>query len=478
MDQIEAVEALFTTAWVALSGSSLPETALSESSTVPDVRWTGDASLPSRLPVLPALAATIGCSTAAAGILWSARGGHPGSPEVSLADAAIAGRSERYAHRLGESVPETLFAPLSRFWPTSDGWVRLHTNYPWHLERALTALDLGPESPDSDIVGQRLLTRTSTDWEERFAAVGALCAAVRTPQEWAAHPQGRASADAPLVAWDRAAGPANTTQAPPPLPAAGVRVLDLTRVIAGPVATRTLAAWGADVLRIDPPQYPELEDAAVDTLSGKRSATVDLAAGRTVLHELLSTADVLVHGYRPGALDRFGLSAADLRERYPHLAVISLSAWGTSGPWADRRGFDSLVQAASGLAVLEAGGPDRPPAALPAQVLDHGTGYLAAAAAMLAIADRITSGRTSHARLSLATTARWLTGVAAPADNEPAQPQSIPRMVTLQGATTAVEVVAPPGSLGDTLPCWTSTTRLGADRPEWLSDSAAPDHGR
>lgn len=140
-------------------------------------------------------------------------------------------------------------------------------------------------------------------------------------------------------------------------PAAGVRVLDLTRVIAGPVATRFLAALGAEVLRIDPPHRPDLPPGAVaDSLLGKRSATLDLrsAKGFARLHRLLSRADVVVCGYRPGALRRYGLDADDLAERDPGLVVALLSAWGHHGPWAQRRGFDSVVQAPTGIAVGEA----------------------------------------------------------------------------------------------------------------------------
>ena len=120
-------------------------------------------------------------------------------------------------------------------------------------------------------------------------------------------------------------------------------MLDLTRVIAGPVAGRTLAALGAEVLRIDPPALPELPEAHLDTGPGKRSALLDLADAER-REALLAGADVLLTGYRPGSLDRFGL------DRHPQLVHVSLSAWGTAGPWAGRRGFDSLVQVASGIA--------------------------------------------------------------------------------------------------------------------------------
>ncbi|NEA87180.1 CoA transferase, partial [Streptomyces sp. SID14436] len=193
-------------------------------------------------------------------------------------------------------------------------------------------------------------------------------------------------------------------EADPLLPAAGVRVLDLTRVIAGPVATRVLGLLGADVLRVDPPGLPELPDQHADTGFGKRSARLDLTSGRETFEELLAGADVVVTGYRPGALDRFGLGPRALAERRPGIVVAQLSAWGAYGPWGDRRGFDSLVQVATGIAAAE--GTGERPGALPAQALDHGTGYLLAAAVLRALTDRSDTGGSRSVRVALARTAQ------------------------------------------------------------------------
>ncbi|CAL2062012.1 hypothetical protein GPN2_12425 [Streptomyces murinus] len=237
--------------------------------------------------------------------------------------------------------------------------------------------------------------------------------ALRTPREWRATEQAALVAARPLVeratlgaAPVRALPPLDTAAAPL-LPAAGVRVLDLTRVLAGPVATRTLALLGADVLRLDAPWLPELPDQHADTGLGKRSATLDLAARPDAFEELLAGADVVVTGYRPGALDRFGLSPEALAERHPALVVAQVSAWGAYGPWGGRRGFDSLVQAATGIAVTE--GSAQEPGALPAQALDHGTGYLLAAAVLRALTERSRDGAGRAVRLALARTAHWLT---------------------------------------------------------------------
>ena len=284
---------------------------------------------------------------------------------------------------------EDRISPLSLFWSTADGaWFRVHGEYPWHRDRALAVL--GCEDSHRS-VKRAVATWRAEDLEDALAAAGAVGYAVRTSEQWESHPHGRTLTDLPLLETRVGEGPART--AGEGRAAEGVRVLDLTRVLAGPIATRTLAAWGADVLRLDSPRLPELTAHAVDTLSGKRSAELDLTepAGRTRLEELLSSADLLVQGYRPGALARFGLTQEALAQRHPHLSVVTLSAWGPGGPWSQRRGFDSLVQCVTGIALTE-GSSDRP-GWLPAQVLDHATGYLAAAAGLMALASAQRDGR-------------------------------------------------------------------------------------
>ena len=200
-------------------------------------------------------------------------------------------------------------------------------------------------------------------------------------------------------------------------------------------------------------------------LVGEASAELDLTepAGRTRLEELLSSADLLVQGYRPGALARFGLTQEALAQRHPHLSVVTLSAWGPEGPWSQRRGFDSLVQCVTGIALTE-GSSDRP-GWLPAQVLDHTTGYLAAAAGLLALASAQQDGRPRAVQLSLAQTARWLVDGGS-AEAEDPRPVDVERYrIVLPGPRARVEVIAPPGRLGDLIPSWTFTTDAGADPP-------------
>ncbi|MEV4230918.1 CoA transferase, partial [Streptomyces bobili] len=275
-------------------------------------------TLPARLPVRELARASVGACALAAAELGARRAGLAEVPRVRLDDGAVATAFTSERHLLIDGRAPLTFAPLSRFWRTADGCVRTHANYPHHRERLLRALGLpaDPAAVGPAAVEAALAERSALEVEETVYAAGGLAVAARTPAAWAAHEQAAAIAGRPLVETERLdTAPARTLPpltSTPLLPAAGLRVLDLTRVIAGPVATRTLALLGADVLRLDAPGSAELPDQHADTGFGKRSATLDLGAGRRTFEELLAAADVVVTGYRPGALDRFGLSAREL----------------------------------------------------------------------------------------------------------------------------------------------------------------------
>ncbi|SNX97577.1 CoA transferase [Geodermatophilus sabuli] len=413
----------------------------------PAVRVSGGTGLDGPLPVPDLAVGAVAAQLLAARLL----GGGAAEVAVDAAHVGLAFRSERYAAVAGRPVAPG-FAPLSRFWPTADGWLRLHGNYPHHRDAALRVL--GAEG------GPAAQRWRAEELEAAVVAAGGAAAAVRRPAAWAGTPQGRAVAGTPLVGLRRVVdGPARTASPD------GVRVLDLTRVIAGPVATRTLASHGADVLRVDSPRLPEDPGQLVDTGPGKRHVLLDLASAadcRTV-EDLLAAADVVVQGYRPGALTGFGLDPASLAARWPHLVLVSLSAWGTAGPWGRRRGFDSLVQAATGIAVVC--GSDDAPGALPVQALDHATGHLAAATVLAALARRREEGGGWHGALSLARTAHWLLGAPrrpAGATEEPVDPA--PYLLSLPAPGGPVTVVAPPGS-----PPWrTAAAGPAGQRPTWL----------
>ncbi|MFG2284168.1 CoA transferase [Streptomyces asoensis] len=392
-----------TSAWTELGGDPA---LLARVSTV-----TRADALPARLPVRELARACVGVCALAGAELGARRAALARVPRVRVDDGAVAVSFTSERRLLVDGRAPVAFAPLSRFWRTADGWVRTHANYPHHRVRLLRALGLpGDAAPTA--VARVLAGRAALEVEDTVHAAGGLAVALRTPRQWTAHPQADAVAARPLVERGRLDGARARGFAPldsgPLLPAAGLRVLDLTRVLAGPVATRTLALLGADVLRVDAPHLPELPDQHADTGFGKRSALLDLSSDRRTFEELLAAADVVVTGYRPGALDRFGLSPEALAERRPGLVVAQVSAWGAYGPWGARRGFDSLVQAATGIAVLE-GGAERP-GALPAQALDHGTGHLLAAAVLRALTEQSYDGGSRSVRLALARTAAWLTG--------------------------------------------------------------------
>ena len=424
--------------------------------------------LPSHFAVEETAVACVALALISAAQLHRQRGGAAGAVCLDREHVAAAVRSERFFRHGGQSAGVG-FAALSRFWPAADGWVRTHANYPWHHRALLSALAV---RDDADAVGAAIAQMRAHDVEERVFAAGGIAAAVRDVDDWRAHPQGRALADEPLIGHRKIGGAAPRIRPAGDLPASGVRVLDLTRVIAGPVCTRYLAALGAEVLRVDPPHHPDMQIGEVsDTLLGKRSALLDFrsAEGTSALHELLARADVVVCGYRHGALDRFGLTEDALLARHPGIVAVYLDAWGHSGPWQYRRGFDSVVQGPTGIAALESL-DGRQPGALPCQLLDHGTGYLAAAAVLDGLNRQRVHGGTHIRRLSLARTAAWLTesrsatSRSAFAENV----QTAPWLCELASENGPVTAVAPPGMLDDRPLQWPSKLHgYGNDRPTW-----------
>lgn len=364
--------------------------------------------LPARLPVRQLARASVGVCSLAAAELVARRSGRE-TPGVRVHEAAVGAAFVSERHLRIDGRTWSPFAPLSSFWRAADGWVRTHANYPHHRARLLSALGIPDGDDDGALAGrlaEELRARPARAIQETVYAAGGLAVAVAEPdaRRWPLI-ESRLSPDGGGAT---ASGRRLSTEAPP-LPAHGVRVLDLTRVIAGPVATRTLGLLGADVLRVDSPRLPEDPKAHADTGFGKRSSRLDLGvrAELAVFEELLASADVVVMGYRADSLDRYGLDPDSLVARYPGLIVAQLDAWGWAGPWRERRGFDSLVQAAKGIALIERGADGRP-GVLPAQALDHGTGYLLAAAVLRALTERQDDGVGRRLRLSLAGTASWL----------------------------------------------------------------------
>ncbi|TPW75707.1 CoA transferase [Schumannella soli] len=449
----------------------------------PDI--IGPTGLASAYPVSELAVRSVGAAGAAVAELLVALG-HP-APHVTVRRELAEAWFRSPIVPVGWT-PAPAWDALAGDYRARDGWLRLHTNAPHHRAAALRALGLAPVR-DRDVVAgsatgasaavgsdadadaalraeveRRVAARDAGELEAAVVAEGGAAAQLRTAAEWAVHPQGVAVAGEPLVARVELPSPSRATPATPVPPTsrwapsrshplAGLRVLDLTRVLAGPTATQLLAGLGAEVLRIDPPDWDEPGVLPI-VMSGKRSARLDARTpeGAARLRELLAGADVLVHGLRPRALDGLGLDLTSRHLIRPGLVEVQLDAYGFNGPWAGRRGFDSLVQLSTGLAEtgMRAAGATAP-VALPVQALDVATGYLAAAAVMTGLAERVRGrafrGRDETAapsagslrRLSLARTALELermraaaSGASAPASStsstssDPADLSSVP----------------------------------------------------
>ena len=421
--------------------------------------------LPSSFCVASVAQASLGAAALAAAELWHLH--HPQQPRQRVAvDRTHATLDCRGFFALDGHTPEVwdklsgLYrcgADLPKRVPENPpGWVRIHANFAHHRDGALRLLGLAP-GPDTgrDAVTQALRRWRAEDFEQAATDAGLVVAAARSFADWDAHPQGQALAQQPLLAIDRLgdAAPLAWSGTPPenPSPDApplhGLRVLDLTRILAGPVAGRCLAAYGADVLLVNAPHLPNIE-AIADTSRGKLSALIDLRepAGRAQLDALVGGAQVLLQGYRPGALAARGYSPEALARHRPGIVVAELSAYGWTGPWAGRRGFDSLVQTATGFNLAEGqaaasvadpatklatspasrmpAGP-APPQALPMQILDYATGHLLAFGIQAALWRQATQGGSWRVRVCLAGVGLWLRSLGRQADGLATQAPSL-----------------------------------------------------
>jgi hypothetical protein len=376
-----------------------------------------EPALPSSFTVATALQASLGAAALAATEIGRARGGPVQRVSVDALDAV---RESAAYFRLDGRTPN-IWEKFSGLYPCgadhTPGWVRIHANFAHHRDGALRVLGLSPgEACEREHVVQALRTWRAEDFEQAAADAGVVVAALRSFDDWDHHPQAQVLAAQALVDLQRLLGPAVAAQGPGAAlqpgqgPLQGLRVLDLTRILAGPVAGRTLAAYGADVMLVNSPQLPNIE-AIADTSRGKLSVHIDLQTetGRETLRGLIREADVFLQGYRPGSLDALGFGPQAVAALRPGIVCVSLSAYGTQGPWAGRRGFDSLVQTATGFNHAEAlawGSPE--PRALPLQVLDYSAGYLLAFGTQAALLRRAREGGSWHVQVSLARTGQWL----------------------------------------------------------------------
>ncbi len=339
------------------------------------------------------------------------------STAASVNRELAAGWCSNSVRPVGWPIPEA-WDEFAGDYQCADGWIRLHTNAPHHRVAALGVLG-NPATKQA--AADAVLTWKGLELESAVVAAGGASAYMMSQQDWSNHAQGESVNSEPVVAWKQMANAASSNQKSdrhypdnPARPLQGIKVLDLTRVLAGPVCTRFLASLGADVLRIDPPNWDE-DGNALEMTVGKRCAGLDLnvSADRSTFNELLAQADVLVHGYRRDALQGLGYSDEERSAVNPNLIDVALNAFGWTGPWKNRRGFDSLVQMSSGLASRgqEAFGSEKPHP-LPYQALDHVTGYLMAAAVIRALREKFQNGNVFSARLSLARQAKLLQDLA------------------------------------------------------------------
>ncbi|MBV4457055.1 CoA transferase [Pseudomonas sp. COR58] len=431
------------------------------------IPFTAAGALPSAFAVTDLACASIAAAGQAVSELLLRQTGHRPAVEVDRRLASFWFAAS--LRPVGWSVPP-LWDPVAGDYATQDGWIRLHTNAPHH--RAAAERVLGA-CADRAAMAAKVAQWTGAQLEHAVVAANGCAAQMRSWAQWQQHPQGLALNTEPLVHFSdgQAQSPrAWTGSAAQPL--AGLKVLDLTRVLAGPTATRFLAGLGAEVLRIDPPTWNE-PGVVPDLTLGKRCARLDLhvAADRAVFEALLKDTDILVHGYRADALENLGFGAERRREWSPGLIDVGLNAYGWSGPWRNRRGFDSLVQMSSGIA--EAGQRWRrsdTPTPLPVQALDHATGYLMAASVIRLLSERLHSGKAGSARLSLARTAKLLVeqgpGTEEPLRAEDGQDQALPVEQTPWGP--AHRLKAPLNISGTPLRWALPATELGSHSPHWL----------
>ena len=437
------------------------------------VTLTGEEpQLPSSFRVSAAAQASIAATGLAAAQVWKLRSGEEQEVAVDMRHAVVECRSERYLRCDGNPPPPAWDAIAGVYKTRDHRFVRLHTNFPHHRDAVCRVLDCKAERDD---VQAALMQCDAESFETAAYAADGVVAMMRSHDEWLGLPQAKALAELPLIEIEKIGDAAPKPWPGGGRPLAGLRALDLSRVLAGPVACRTLAAHGADVLLISGPELPTIPWATIDTGRGKLSAFVELKheEGRAKLRELLAQADIFSQGYRPRALAGLGFSPQDAAAINPGIVYVSLSAYGHVGPWSERRGFDSLVQTATGFnhAEGQAAGTDGPKE-LPAQILDHVSGYLMAFGAMMAKARQSREGGSWHVRVSLAQTGRWIWNFGRVADGlatEELKGEAIkPFSEEAQSGFGRLQAIRHSAQLSKTPAFWSRPAMpLGSHPPQW-----------
>jgi crotonobetainyl-CoA:carnitine CoA-transferase CaiB-like acyl-CoA transferase len=377
-----------------------------------EITGGADPILPTSFKIGETSAAALAAIGLAVSDLWETR---TGRRQTVAVDARRATASLRSGHYLKMEKAEVSHErnPVMGMYPAKDGrWSYIHANFPNHRAAALKVLGV-PE--DKEAVRQAVAKWDALELEEAIIAAKGAGGMVRSMAEWAQHPQAQALATLPLFELVKI-GEAPAEKLPDgDRPLSCIRVLDLTRVLAGPTCARTLAEHGADVLKITAAHLPNLGYQEYDTGHGKLSAQLDLRQPHDLatLKELVREADVFSQGYRPGTLGDRGLSPPELAKLRPGLVYVSLCAFSHVGPWASRRGFDTVVQNVSGITTRQGElfpGAEPGPQFYPVSAIDYLTGYLMAFGATVALARRAREGGSWLVRISLAQTGRWLVG--------------------------------------------------------------------
>src|SRR6185503_14836573 len=371
---------------------------------VPAVLRGTDPVFPTPYKVGCAGAAALAAVGTAASRLWYLKTNRIQNVRIDVRAAAAAMRSARYL-RIDGQAPKDPWDPFSGYYPVKDGrWISIHCNFAKHREAAMKVLG----NPIDRAAGEAASARwDGLALEDAIHAAKGCAGLARTKEEWMSHPHSAAVAAQPLLVIEKIA---DSRAEPLPAghrPLSGVRVLDLTRVLAGPTCARTLAEHGADVLKIAGPHLPDSGVSEFDTGIGKLQAFLDLRTekDREKLSSLVKSGDVFSQSFRPGTLAARGFSPEEAAKLRPGIVYVTLSAWGSEGPWKDRRGFDSIVQTVSGMACAQGG--DKPKL-MPVSAIDYVSGYLMAYGAMAALARRATKGGSWLVRVSLARTGKWI----------------------------------------------------------------------
>ena len=423
-----------------------------------------------RLPVEEDAAAAVAAAAAAADRIWQLRGGAPQQIAVSTLHAGASLASYQHLRLDGAPVGGSPADnnPLVDFYRTRDGrWFFVHGVLE-HLA-AGTERVLGLRERSADAVRAAVARWDAQALEDALARAGMCGAYARSADEWRAHPQGQVLSCLPCVQVRRMGDAPPQPLPPGERPLSGVRVVDMTRIIAGPTTSRTLAEHGADVLNISAQRVPSMRTFVMDTGHGKRSATldVDVPADLDRLLDLVRAGDVLVQGYRSGTLARRGLSPERLAAQRPGIVYVSVNCYGHEGPWAERPGWDQLGAVATGLAMRQ-GSPERPQLLPGVAALDYTTGYLAAYGAMVALARRATEGGSWEVRASLSQTAMWMQQQP---DVPPRLGQALPADLLQQcdGGFGRLRFLRPVARMSLTPPAWTlPAVPLGTHAAEWL----------